>query len=87
MIHLCFQLLVWLFGAALGISMFLLTTPGVLVIFYILFTNVQIAIAFLMNSIFSVSKTASVVTVVYVIISGLLGEFLLKCAEMFALHR
>lgn len=46
---------------------------------YILFTNVQIAIAFLFNAIFGNAKTASVVTVVYVIISGLLGEFLFRC--------
>lgn len=79
-IHFCFQLLVWLFGAALGISMFLLTTPGVIVLFYILFTNVQVAIAFLMHAVFHTSKVATVITVVYVIIFGLLGEFLLKCA-------
>lgn len=86
-IHLVFQLLIWLFGAALGISMFLLTQPGVIVLFYILFTNVQIAIAFLFNALFSSSKTATVLTVVYVIISGLLGEFLLKCARHGVLDR
>jgi hypothetical protein len=79
-LHFCFLLLVWVFGAALKTSLFAYTQPAVIVIFFVLFTNVQIALAFLFNAVFTTARTATVVTVVYVIIGGLLGEFLFKCA-------
>jgi len=77
-LHLVFMLLIWFFGAVLSIKLFTLSQGSIIIVFFILFINVQIAIAFLMNSIFSSAKTAQVLCIVYLLLSGLLGEFLFR---------
>ena len=78
LLHFCFMLLVWVFGAALQIGMWRLTSPSIIIVFILLYVNVEIAIAFLISSIFSSAKTATTLCVCYLLISGLLGEFLFQ---------
>jgi hypothetical protein len=77
------MLLIYLYGAGLGfgtnsLTMWTRSQPGVVIIFFILFINVQISTAFLFQAIFSSAKTATVGSVVYLLISGLLGKFLFE---------
>ncbi len=83
LLYFVFMLLIYLYGAGLGfgtnsLSMWTRSQPGVVIIFFILFINVQIATAFLFQAIFSSAKTATVGSVVYLLISGLLGKFLFE---------
>ena len=83
LLYFVFMLLIYLYGAGLGfgtnsLTMWTRSQPGVVIIFFILFINVQISTAFLFQAIFSSAKTATVGSVVYLLISGLLGKFLFE---------
>ena len=83
LLYFVFMLLIYLYGAGLGfgtnsLSMWTRSQPGVVIIFFILFINVQITTAFLFQAIFSSAKTATVGSVVYLLIAGLLGKFLFE---------
>ncbi|XP_024013509.1 ABC transporter A family member 5 [Eutrema salsugineum] len=66
------------FGSVIGLKFFKLNDYSIQFIFYFLYINLQISIAFLVSSAFSEVKTASVATYIYVFGSGLLGAFLFQ---------
>ena len=83
LLYFVFMLLIYLYGAALGfgtnsLSMWTRSQPGVVIIFFILFINVQISTAFLFQAIFSSAKTATVGSVLYLLVAGLLGKFIFE---------
>ncbi len=83
LLYFTFMLLIYFYGYILGVgtnslTMWTRSQPGVIIIFFILFINVQIATAFLFQAIFSSAKTATVGSVVYLLIAGLLGRFLFE---------
>ncbi|CAL9247258.1 unnamed protein product [Arabidopsis halleri] len=67
-----------IFGSAIGLKFFQLNDYSFQFIFYFLYINLQISIAFLVSSVFSTVETASVVAYLYVFGSGLLGGFLFR---------
>ena len=82
-LYFAFMLLIYFYGYVLGkatnsLTMWTLSAPGPVIVFFILFFNVQIAIAYLFQAVFANAKTATVASVVYLLISGLLGRFLFQ---------
>ncbi|KAF8052340.1 hypothetical protein N665_1570s0001 [Sinapis alba] len=67
-----------IFGSAIGLKFFLLNDYSLHFVFYFLYINLQISVAFLASSAFSKVETASVVAYIYVFGSGLLGWFLFQ---------
>jgi ABC-type transport system involved in cytochrome c biogenesis ATPase subunit len=83
LLYFVYMLLIYLYGTVLGfgtnsLPMWTRSQPGVIVVFDLLFINVQVATAFLFQALFSNAKTATVGCVVYILISGLLGKFLFE---------
>nr|XP_018684862.1 PREDICTED: ABC transporter A family member 7-like [Musa acuminata subsp. malaccensis] len=67
-----------IFGSIIGLKFFRLNDYSIQVVFYFIYINLQIALAFLIAPFFSAVKTATVFGYNYVFGSGLLGEFLLR---------
>ncbi|VYS59676.1 unnamed protein product [Arabidopsis thaliana] len=67
-----------IFGSAIGLKFFRLNSYSIQFVFYFLYLNLQIALAFLVSSVFSKVKTSTVASYIYVFGSGLLGLFLLN---------
>ncbi|XP_010503385.1 PREDICTED: ABC transporter A family member 6-like isoform X1 [Camelina sativa] len=67
-----------IFGSAIGLKFFRFNDYSIQFIFYFLYINLQISIAFLVSSAFSKAVTASVAAYIYVFGSGLLGAFLFQ---------
>lgn len=66
------------FGSVIGLRFFTLNSYGIQFVFYIIYINLQIALAFLVAALFSNVKTASVIGYICVFGTGLLGAFLLQ---------
>ncbi|XP_023531950.1 ABC transporter A family member 7-like isoform X2 [Cucurbita pepo subsp. pepo] len=64
------------FGSVIGLKFFTLNDYSIQVVFYFLYINVQISLAFLTAAWFTNVKTASVIAYILVFGSGLLGGFL-----------
>ncbi|KAL7139200.1 hypothetical protein ABFS83_09G034600 [Erythranthe nasuta] len=71
---LCFVL----FGSAIGLNFFRLNDYSIQFVFYFLYINLQICLAFLVADCFSYVKTATVVGYMMVFGTGLLGGFLFQ---------
>ncbi|XAR50077.1 Quaternary-amine-transporting ATPase [Bertholletia excelsa] len=71
---LCFVI----FGSIIGLKYFTLNDYSIQLVFYFLYINLQISLAFLLASIFSNVKTAAVIGYIMVFGSGLLGGFLFQ---------
>ncbi|KAJ0240334.1 ABC transporter A family member 7 [Hirschfeldia incana] len=67
-----------IFGSAIGLKFFRLNDYSIQFTFYFLYVNLQIALCFLLSSIFSKVKTSTVASYIYVFLSGLVGSFLLQ---------
>ncbi|EOA23464.1 hypothetical protein CARUB_v10016655mg [Capsella rubella] len=67
-----------IFGSAIGLKFFRLNDYSIQFAFYFIYVNLQIALAFLVSSLFTKVKTATVAAYIYVFGSGLLGIFLLS---------
>ncbi|KAJ4894490.1 ABC transporter A family member 3 [Raphanus sativus] len=67
-----------IFGSAIGLNFFRLNDYSIHFVFYFLYINLQISLAFLASSAFSNVETASVSAYIYVFGSGLLGWFLFQ---------
>ncbi|CAH2064994.1 unnamed protein product [Thlaspi arvense] len=67
-----------IFGSAIGLKFFRLNDYSFQFIFYFLYINLQISLAFLISSAFSKVETASVAAYIYVFGSGLLGSTLFQ---------
>ncbi|WJX89981.1 Phospholipid-transporting ATPase abca7 [Trifolium repens] len=69
---LCFVI----FGSVLGLKFFTLNDYSIQFVFYFIYINLQISLAFLLSSVFSNVKTATVSAYIGVFGTGLLGGFL-----------
>ncbi|CAN7099404.1 unnamed protein product [Brassica rapa subsp. narinosa] len=67
-----------IFGSVIGLKFFRLNNYSIQFLFYFIYINLQISIAFLVSSAFSKVKTSSVAAYIYVFGSGLLGAFLFQ---------
>ncbi|THG22876.1 hypothetical protein TEA_011098 [Camellia sinensis var. sinensis] len=71
---LCFVI----FGSVIGLKFFTLNDYSIQFVFYFIYINLQISLAFLIASVFSNVKTAAAVAYFIVFRSGLLGGFLFQ---------
>ncbi|XP_058110844.1 ABC transporter A family member 7 [Magnolia sinica] len=71
---LCFVI----FGSLIGLKFFTLNDYSIQFVFYFIYINLQIALAFLLSTVFSDIKTATVLGYISVFGSGLLGAFLFQ---------
>ncbi|XAR65460.1 Sulfate-transporting ATPase [Bertholletia excelsa] len=71
---LCFVI----FGAAIGLKFFTLNDYSIQFVFYFIYINLQIVLAFLLAAFFSNMKVAAVVGYILVFGNGLLGGFLFQ---------
>ncbi|OEL25178.1 ABC transporter A family member 7 [Dichanthelium oligosanthes] len=73
-----YMILFLIFGSLIGLHFFRTNAYSIQIVFYFIYINLQIALAFFVASFFSSVKIATVVGYIYVFGSGLLGEFLLR---------
>ncbi|XP_058733330.1 ABC transporter A family member 7-like [Vicia villosa] len=71
---LCFVI----FGSVLGLKFFYLNDYSIQFVFYFIYINLQISLAFLLSSFFSNVRTATVTSYIAVFGTGLLGGFLFQ---------
>ncbi|EOA25659.1 hypothetical protein CARUB_v10019010mg [Capsella rubella] len=67
-----------IFGLAIGLNFFRLNDYSIQLVFFLIYINLQISIAFLASAMFSDVKTATVIAYIYVFGTGLLGIFLFQ---------
>ncbi|KAJ7956361.1 ABC transporter A family protein [Quillaja saponaria] len=67
-----------IFGSIMGIRIFSVNDYIIQAVFYLLYINLQISVAFVVASVFSNVKTATVVAYICVFATGLLGGFLFQ---------
>ncbi|KAL4348892.1 hypothetical protein GQ457_17G016910 [Hibiscus cannabinus] len=77
-ISLLYMLCFVIFGSVIGLKFFTLNEYSIQFVFYFLYINLQISLAFLVAALFSNVKTASVVGYIFVFGTGLLGGFLFQ---------
>ncbi|CAM0910277.1 unnamed protein product [Alopecurus aequalis] len=72
--------MIWLvfFGSLIGLRFFTANDYSIQFVFYLIYINLQIALAFFASSFFSSVKIATVVAYIYIFGSGLLGEVFMK---------
>ncbi|KAL6660902.1 hypothetical protein ACP70R_000286 [Stipagrostis hirtigluma subsp. patula] len=73
-----YMIIFLIFGSLIGLNIFKNNSYSIQFVFYFIYINLQIALAFFVASFFSAVKIATVVGYIYVFGSGLLGEFLLR---------
>lgn len=73
-----YMILFIIFGSLIGLRFFTANDYGIQIVFYFIYINLQIALAFFAAAFFSSVKIATVVGYIYVFGSGLLGAFLLR---------
>ncbi|KAG7613831.1 P-loop containing nucleoside triphosphate hydrolase [Arabidopsis suecica] len=66
------------FGSAIGLKYFRRNDYSIQFVFYFIYSNLQISLAFLVSSIFSKVKTVTVIAYILVYGTGLLGSFLFQ---------
>lgn len=84
LISFAYMLTLVIFGSILGLQIFVLNDYSVQFVFYFLYINLQIAFAFVMSTLFSDVKTASVFGHIYVFITGLAGFCILTMKSSIA---
>ncbi|KAF5957628.1 hypothetical protein HYC85_004853 [Camellia sinensis] len=77
-ISLAYMLCFVVFGSVIGLKFFTLNDYSIQFVFYFIYINLQISLAFLVASIFANVKTAAVIGYIMVFGSGLLGAFLFQ---------
>ncbi|XP_059641413.1 ABC transporter A family member 7-like [Cornus florida] len=77
-ISLIYMLCFVIFGSAIGLKFFTMNEYSIQFVFYFIYINLQISLAFLVATIFSKVKTAAVMGYIIVFGSGLLGGFLFQ---------
>ncbi|AQK59813.1 ABC transporter A family member 7 [Zea mays] len=77
-ISLLYMFLLVVFGAVVDIKLFAVNSYVLQFLLYFIYMNLQISFAFLMTTYFSTSATATVTGYLYVIGSGLIGEYLFR---------
>ncbi|KAM3405473.1 hypothetical protein ACQJBY_008138 [Aegilops geniculata] len=73
-----YMILFIIFGSVIGLRFFTANNYSIQIVFYFIYINLQITLAFFAASFFSSVKIATVVGYIYVFGSGLLGAFLLR---------
>ncbi|KAI9174942.1 hypothetical protein LWI28_025084 [Acer negundo] len=66
------------FGSGIGLKIFTLNDYSIQFVFYFIYINLQISLAFLVSAMFSSVKTATVIAYVCVFGTGLLGGYLFQ---------
>ncbi|KAK0586687.1 hypothetical protein LWI29_010771 [Acer saccharum] len=66
------------FGAGIGLKIFTLNDYSIQFVFYFIYINLQISLAFLVSALFSSVKTAAVIAYIFVFGTGLLGGYLFQ---------
>ncbi|TXG50444.1 hypothetical protein EZV62_022968 [Acer yangbiense] len=66
------------FGAGIGLKIFTLNDYSIQFVFYFIYINLQISLAFLVSALFSSVKTAAVIAYILVFGTGLLGGYLFQ---------
>ncbi|KAI9174610.1 hypothetical protein LWI28_020100 [Acer negundo] len=66
------------FGAGIGLKIFTLNDYSIQFVFYFIYINLQISLAFLVSALFSSVKTAAVLAYIIVFGTGLLGGYLFQ---------
>ncbi|KDP31225.1 hypothetical protein JCGZ_11601 [Jatropha curcas] len=77
-ISLIYMLLIVICGSFTGLKMFKLNDYSIQFVFYFIYINLQISVAFLVAAFFSHVRTATVVGYIYIFGTGLLGGFLFQ---------
>jgi len=77
MLSVVYFLILIIFGSAIGLKFFTATSPAVMVIFFFVFSNAQIAFSFLLSAIFSNPRTAVTFGFIYVFALSFMANFLL----------
>ncbi|XP_062116464.1 ABC transporter A family member 7-like [Humulus lupulus] len=77
-VSLVYMLCFVLFGSLVGLKFFTLNDYSIQFVFYFIYINLQIALAFLAAAMFSNVKTATVIGYICVFATGLLGGFLFQ---------
>ncbi|XP_052175701.1 ABC transporter A family member 7-like isoform X2 [Diospyros lotus] len=78
LISLAYMLCFVIFGSVIGLKFFTLNAYSIQFLFYFIYINLQISLAFLVASVFSNVKTAAVIGYIMVFGTGLLGGFLFQ---------
>ncbi|KAK7836980.1 abc transporter a family member 8 [Quercus suber] len=77
-ISLIYMLCFVIFGSLIGLNFFRMNDYSIQFVFYFIYVNLQISLAFLAAAMFSKVKTSAVVGYIFVFGSGLLGGFLFQ---------
>lgn len=77
-ISLIYMLCFVIFGSLIGLNFFRMNDYSIQFVFYFIYVNLQISLAFLAAAMFSKVKTSAVVGYIFVFGSGLLGAFLFQ---------
>ncbi|XP_020205731.1 ABC transporter A family member 8 [Cajanus cajan] len=77
-ISILYMLCFVIFGSVIGLNFFRMNDYSIQFVFYFIYINLQISLAFLLASLFSNVKTATVIAYIGVFGSGLLGGYLFQ---------
>ncbi|KAL5544420.1 hypothetical protein UlMin_008204 [Ulmus minor] len=77
-VSLIYMLCFVIFGSVIGLKFFTLNDYSIQFVFYFIYINLQISLAFLVAAMFSNVKTATVIGYIMVFATGLLGGFLFQ---------
>eukprot|EP01052_Picozoa_sp_SAG31_P019455 SAG31_NODE_1418_length_8439_cov_20.075540_2_plen_110_part_00 len=77
MLYGIFALVLWIGGNVIQLSFFTRNSTGVQFVFYFIFGNLQISWTFLVSTVFSKTKTATIASYLYVFLSALVANVLL----------
>ncbi|KAM3703643.1 hypothetical protein ACJW30_04G113300 [Castanea mollissima] len=77
-ISLIYMLCFVIFGSLIGLNFFRMNDYSIQFVFYFIYVNLQISLAFLAAAMFSKVKTSAVVGYIFVFGTGLLGAFLFQ---------
>ena len=77
MLSVVYFLILVIFGSAIGLKFFTTTSPAVMVLFFFVFSNTQIAFSFLLSAIFRNPRTAVTFGFIYVFALSFMANFLL----------
>ncbi|ESW10198.1 hypothetical protein PHAVU_009G189300 [Phaseolus vulgaris] len=77
-ISIVYMLCLVIFGSVIGLNFFTMNAYSIQFVFYFIYINLQIVLAFLLASVFSNVKTATVISYIGVFGTGLLAGFLFQ---------
>ncbi|EFJ45135.1 hypothetical protein VOLCADRAFT_64058 [Volvox carteri f. nagariensis] len=78
MVYIVYMVFFVVFGTLIRLKVFTTTPFSIQAVLFFIFGNNMLAFVFMISSFFSSSRTATVVAVLYIFASGLIGELLLR---------